>query len=406
MNTKFTSIPGITIGTHSGNFQCDDVMAVAMLRMLYPELEIVRTREKHLLYQCTFVVDVGGEYNHDHLRYDHHQTGGGGQRENGIKYSACGLVWKHYGAEICGSQEVADRVDAHFVQSIDATDCGQHLYEGGHSNFPGVRGSSISSMIASLNPTWDEEPEYDQRFAEAVTLGTVFLMRAIVAAKGAAKAEARVRADIQSSPDPRVIVLSEPLPWQEVVVREAPEALYVVYLNEAGTWMAQGAPSALGSFKTKHSPPALWGGKDGAALKELTGVEDAIFCHNNLFIMGAGSLCGILQLVNISLLASSQGFASYYEETPDEAGEFVLVVEQTGPHYLKEVRRDGFVMWEVTSNRYPGTMEFSRIRNGYEAAPLLAGAAPNACEYATDEIAKNAAREWYTRCVQEAPMST
>lgn len=370
----------LTVGTHSGNFQADDVLAVAMLRMLYPELIIIRTRDKTRLNRCTFVVDVGGVYDHHTLRYDHHQTGGGGERANGIRYSACGLVWKHYGAHICHSQEVANRVDDHFVQSIDATDNGQHLYEGGYRCFPGVRGSSLSSMLASLNPTWDEEPSYDGRFIEAVEIATIFLVRAIAAANGAAKAEARILRDIRESPDPRVIVLSEALPWQETVVRTAPNALYIVYKSESGTWMAQGAPVSLGSFKTKHSPPSEWGGKDEATLRELTGVEDVVFVHNNLFIMGAGSLRGILQLVNLALIASSQAFASYYEETPDEQGEFVLVVEATQHATLREIRRaDGKREWHVRTSHVAGTMEFG--------VP----------DYNSEEAALEAARSWYAR---------
>ena len=39
----------------------------------YSNAEIVRTRDPELLSQCDVVVDVGGVFDHDAKRYDHHQ---------------------------------------------------------------------------------------------------------------------------------------------------------------------------------------------------------------------------------------------------------------------------------------------------------------------------------------------
>ena len=65
------------IGTHSGSFHCDDVLACAMLKLLpkYSEADIIRTRDKEILDECDIVVDVGREFDHDRKRYDHHQQG-------------------------------------------------------------------------------------------------------------------------------------------------------------------------------------------------------------------------------------------------------------------------------------------------------------------------------------------
>lgn len=63
------------IGTHNGNFHCDESLACAMLQML-PEgrdATIVRTRDPAELEQCDIVVDVGGVFDPATHRYDHHQ---------------------------------------------------------------------------------------------------------------------------------------------------------------------------------------------------------------------------------------------------------------------------------------------------------------------------------------------
>jgi uncharacterized UPF0160 family protein len=65
---------GPTIGTHSGNFHCDEVLACTML--LYTDKFanplIVRSRDTDILSKLDLVADVGAEYNSQTLRFDHH----------------------------------------------------------------------------------------------------------------------------------------------------------------------------------------------------------------------------------------------------------------------------------------------------------------------------------------------
>ena len=46
--------------THSGGFHADDVFALAVLRIVHPDLEIVRTRDPEVLAAADYRVDVGG----------------------------------------------------------------------------------------------------------------------------------------------------------------------------------------------------------------------------------------------------------------------------------------------------------------------------------------------------------
>ena len=65
----------VKIGTHSGTFHCDEILACYMLKLLpeYQHATIVRTRDSESLNQCDIVVDVGSVYDHSKRRYDHHQ---------------------------------------------------------------------------------------------------------------------------------------------------------------------------------------------------------------------------------------------------------------------------------------------------------------------------------------------
>ena len=65
----------IMIGTHDGTFHCDEVLACWMLKQLpkFKRAEIIRTRDAVKLSQCDIVVDVGGIYDPESQRFDHHQ---------------------------------------------------------------------------------------------------------------------------------------------------------------------------------------------------------------------------------------------------------------------------------------------------------------------------------------------
>ena len=69
------ALVSLKIGTHNGTFHCDEALACFMLKQLpeYKHADIIRTRNPEELSKCDVVVDVGGVYDADKHRYDHHQ---------------------------------------------------------------------------------------------------------------------------------------------------------------------------------------------------------------------------------------------------------------------------------------------------------------------------------------------
>ena len=63
----------IRIATHNGSFHADDVFGVAVLMLLHPGAELVRTRDEQVVAAADFAVDVGGEWDPARGRFDHHQ---------------------------------------------------------------------------------------------------------------------------------------------------------------------------------------------------------------------------------------------------------------------------------------------------------------------------------------------
>jgi len=285
------------IATHNGNFHADDVFSIAAFKILCPAFKLIRTRDSELIAKADIVIDVGGEYDPDTDRFDHHQRGGAGERENGIPYSSFGLVWQKYGLEICGGkQEVANAVDAGLVSTIDAIDCG---------HVKGVaEGISLSQTIGMFNPTWQEDSDFDACFDEAVEFASRLLTRFIASAAGGISAKAIVAKAIDDAADPRVIVLEKYTPWKKTVHALSKEALYVIYPAPTGQWRIQAVPVEPGSFENRKSLPKPWAGLSGSELQEMSGIDDAMFCHNGLFIAGAESFESTMEMASIAVEAA------------------------------------------------------------------------------------------------------
>jgi uncharacterized UPF0160 family protein len=313
------TVKTVKVGTHDGVFHADDVLACAIVRMALggegwewadeptsdsAKLAFVRTRDPRVLDDCDIVIDVGGVYDPDRGRFDHHQTGRAGARPSGVLYSAAGLVWRKYGEIVCSNKAVAEEVDRKFVAPVCATDNGQKLFNGGTPAFEKIAPTSFSSLIASLNPCWYEYPSHDGCFQSAVETAQYLLSRAIKAAEGKAKARAIVREALRADPDAAVIRLDRFVPWEEEIVESAPHALYVVFPNETGdTQMVQCVPDALGSFGKRKALPAAWSGLRDAAFCAATGVEDGVFCHPDVFICGARTREGAMRLARLAVAA-------------------------------------------------------------------------------------------------------
>jgi uncharacterized UPF0160 family protein len=282
------------IVTHNGNFHADDVFSVAALKSIFSSFTLIRTRDLEIIAKADIVIDVGGEHDPQTDRFDHHQRGGAGERENGIPYSSFGLMWQKYGLAICkNNQDVANALDAGLVSTIDAIDCG---HAKGVSD-----GISLSQTISMFNPTWQEDNHFDTCFDEAVDFASRVLTRFIAAANGGISAKTIVANAIDIAQDPRVIVLEKYTPWKKTVHALSDKALYMIYPSHTGQWRIQTVPVEPGSFEDRRPLPKEWAGLSDIALQDKTGIDDAMFCHNGLFIAGAESFESTMKMASLAL---------------------------------------------------------------------------------------------------------
>ncbi len=289
------------IATHDGSFHADEVFAIAALGLLGEPVEVVRTRNPETVARTDLRVDVGFRDDPSTGDFDHHQRDFTRTRENGVRYASFGLVWREFGARACGGdQDVADAVEETLVQPVDANDTGQQVTQ---SLIDGVRPMTANAIIGGFNARWDEElsdQEERQRFDAAVELAREILSREIASAAAGGRARRIVREAIAAAPDPRVIELPVNAPWKQVLVPDAPEALFVIYPKRQGFGL-ESVPRELGSFANRRYLPEAWAGLELDDLAAVTGVPDAVFCHARRFLAVARSHAGIERLAELAL---------------------------------------------------------------------------------------------------------
>ncbi|HNX59565.1 MAG TPA: MYG1 family protein [Spirochaetota bacterium] len=286
-----------TIAVHDGTFHADDVFAAAITIMLNPSIKVIRTRDTQLLTSVDLRIDVGGKHCVATGDFDHHMTGGAGKRAGGIPYAACGLIWKHYGRDLAKSDHVFEHIDRRIIQTIDAIDCGHSV---GEENLPYIH-YNISDAIDGFNPAWnDEPPNHDAAFMRAVTFAVTILQNEIRLSRAFENGKSYVYDAISKSRDHRFIVLEKYCPWQDIVVRET-DALYVLFPSATGDWRVRAVPERIGSYTVRKPLPKIWGGKTPEELAAITGIPDASFCHQSLFIAGASSREGAEKMLELAL---------------------------------------------------------------------------------------------------------
>ncbi len=284
-----------TVAVHNGTFHADDVLAVAILRLLYPKIKIIRTRDPEKFNKADFRVDVGRRYNPKTGDFDHHQNEFNKKRKNGIPYASAGLVWKHFGMKFVNSKEGFNYIDGKIIQILDAEDNGVQTY-----STEIVHPYTLGNVIVSFNPNWQRRDSNKDKLFEKATLFTKNLLkREIDFANGMTKADKIIKDTISKS-NGKYLVLDHVMPWKKIVINNS-NIKFVLHQQSDGDWFASAVPVKENSFENRKLFPKKWAGLAGKELAQITGVEDSIFCHKNLFAAGAKSKEGAIKLVEMAL---------------------------------------------------------------------------------------------------------
>jgi len=353
------------IATHNGTFQADEALGVWLLRQtqIYYNSPVLRTRDSNLYSQADIVIDVGGIYDHDKKRYDHHQRHYDERFHDKIvnkltdeaqtrctKLSASGLVYRHYGKEVIMNlyptlaekelEYVYTKMYNSFMEAIDAIDTGVELLPKGCDVEPLYYDSTgLSSRVSRLNPRWnddDDDISPDERFEVASALcGQDFtsvlsnIVESSLPARAFVEEAIRKRFDVDSSG--QIIKFeSGGMPWKSHLYDLEKEykigvsddngantdgekqnqkddlIKFVLYTDQSGMWRIQAVTVEGQAFENRLSLPEKWRGVRDEDLEKIAGIKGCTFCHAAGFIGGNKSFEGVLEMARVALQQSNE----------------------------------------------------------------------------------------------------
>lgn len=295
--------------THGNGFHADDVMAYAILKeALTKQGETWSLTRAYwgdpAANNADIVFDTGGVYDPASGRYDHHQTGRAGARENGILYASAGLIWKHFGHELCSNEAVWEAIDRGLISEIDAIDNGQNYI--GELLFKDAGYTSFGMHLANFEADMFQKKTPEMllaAFEAASEFARGVLVRMIQATEAQERAFQEATVVYNATEDKRILIFSKnyerPI-WRRL--SSYPEPIYLIYPNEfAGTWKAEAVIKNPMDLTSRKGYPESWRGLRDEEFSKVAEVPDGIFCHPGGFLMGTKSKESILELAKKSL---------------------------------------------------------------------------------------------------------
>ncbi|MDT0684202.1 MYG1 family protein [Roseicyclus sp. F158] len=297
--------------THSGGFHADELLSSVILTRLFPEAELVRTRDLSWIGpgEGRIVYDVGRAFDAEARIFDHHQRPAP-LREDGRPYSSFGLIWASYGRDYLRALGVPERdlevihagFDDSFVVPIDLMDNGAME----PSAAGPLAGLTLPVLLESLKPVFDDRSESadDRAFLAAVPVARAFVEAAIEGRAAKRRAEGIVMEAIEAAGESRVLELPMGMPFRSAIETAGADHLLFVVHPRGDDWVLTTIRKSGDTFEARADLPEAWAGLTDAALEEASGVEGAKFCHNARFIAVAATHDAVRRLADQAVAAA------------------------------------------------------------------------------------------------------
>lgn len=293
----------INIGTHGGTIHGDETAGVSIYELANPEKDIfvVRIIDTKQLNGLDLVLDIGGG------EFDHHMAGFNIRRKSGEKYASAGLMWRRFGEQAIKNviaeknidlnaaeiQQIKEKIDREVIIPVDQEDngekCSNHTF----------------SFVPKFIPAWTEEPDYDQAF-QRVERVVAEILKEIIKEEAIKIATEKELEERYSKVCDGILELPvQTMPWKEAVISynetRKPKINFVIFPHPTGGWALQCVPPTMEQEFDQRIPlPKEWAGKTDKALQEVSGIKDAIRCHNGLFFAKAETKKSVMEMCKIA----------------------------------------------------------------------------------------------------------
>ena len=270
--------------THAGVFHADDVFSAAILKMLSPDIQILRSNTVPDGYDG-IVFDMGGG------QFDHH-SGEKKVRDNNAPYASFGLIWKEYGRFFLEDTEDYKMFDATFIEPIDLSD------NNGEPNL-------LSSVISDFNPIVLTPESANTHFEQAIDFAITVLENRFEHIRYERKCVNEVLSVYEKQKGP-IVILEKYIPWRKALIPT--EAQFVIYPGARGGYNLQVVPVSEEDVTAKKDLPQAWWGKSGEELEQASGIKGLSFCHKNGFLCAADSLDVAKSTADAVVVSNQKGF--------------------------------------------------------------------------------------------------
>ena len=288
MEIKITkNIEEANLITHDSKFHPDDVFSTVFLSKIIDNPCLYRTS---IIPEKTnaIIYDIGFG------RFDHHGPNAKMRPESNLKYCSFGLLWEEYGREFLKKnkydniEEIFTAVEEKLVKQIDGIDNG---------NFPEIKAEyklmDLDKIIDMYNPTWDEQPDFDNCFINATKVAEIIFDNVIRTENSKIKAKKIVLDKIETVTN-NMLILDKYIPYNDAVFEstnpKAKEIKIVILPSNRGGYCVKPITITKESKELLINFPKTYHGLHDEELQKISGIKTAKFVHSTGFLATAETI--------------------------------------------------------------------------------------------------------------------
>ena len=300
MNLKITKNKDeANLITHDGKFHPDDVFSTVFM-------------SKYIENPCLYRIGVGPVENTNAIvydvgfgKFDHHGPDAKRRPNSNLKYCSFGLLWTEYGKDYLTKNnyeyvdELYSTIEEVLVKQIDGIDNGV---------FPEINAEykllDLDKIIDMFNPTWEENPDTDINFANALNTAEIIFDNVIRTEYSKIKATQKVLSKIPTVKD-NILILDEYLPHQHAVFTSedplAKEIKVIILPSNRGGYCIKPITISEESKELLINFPKEYRGLHDEELANLSGIKTAKFVHSSGFLASTKTLEDAILLAHKAL---------------------------------------------------------------------------------------------------------
>ena len=280
------------IQTHDGLFHADEVFAIALLKIIFKDIQVIRSRSFNY-NDIDLYIDIGNDFDNIKL-FDHHFKDFDEYHDNNkqLPKASFGLIYDKYINQLITDERAINKIRVQLVIPIDAHD--------NNVKFNRIKDVlyipySVSNIISSFNNK--DVRNNDDNFNTAVEFATTILNNLIENTIETLKGEDKVIEFFnQTNSDTNYIVFDKYYNYSNVIRDPKYNHIKHIIFPEANQYRA----ICIKDPQTQDNKcpfPEEWSGLSNNDLEKVTKIPGSVFVHRGRFLAINKTLDGIIKMV-------------------------------------------------------------------------------------------------------------